>query len=100
MFLAPSQTPGCPLPADVAGSQTQRTTSVRNGITIAMAVTHLTANSLGSFPASSRIAWNLQACFRGFPKVALEAYSSGGHGEGSVLQAVAIADSVRPSMSH
>ena len=101
MLLAKAQTPGCPLPAHAAaGSQTQRTTSVRNGITVDVAVTHLTGKTFDAFPASSRIVWDLQACFTDFPKVTLEAYSSGGHGEGSVIQAVAIADSVTLSKSH
>jgi hypothetical protein len=100
MLLATTQTPGCPLPADAAGgSQTQRTTSIHNGITVDLGVTHLTGKTFDAIPASSRIVWNLQACFTDFPKVALEAYSSGGHGEGSVMQAMAIADSVTLSKS-
>jgi hypothetical protein len=95
MLLAPAQTAGCPLPAKVAaGAQTQHTSSVRDGITVDLAVSHLTGKTFNGFPASSRIVWNVQACFTDFPKVALEAYSSGGHGEGSLTQAVAIANSV------
>ena len=40
--------------------------------------------------------WNVQACFSGFPKVALVAYGSGGKREGSIAQAVAIAESFHP----
>jgi hypothetical protein len=60
MLQTTAQTPGCPLPADTAGgSQTQLTTSVRNGITVDLAVTHLTGKTFDAFPPSSRILWNL-----------------------------------------
>jgi hypothetical protein len=101
MLLAPNQTPGCPLPTDQVGGagQTRRTTDVHDGITVALAETHLTGKVFDAFPASSRIAWNIQACFSDFPGVALVAYSSGGQGEGSVAQAVAVAESVTHAKS-
>ncbi len=99
MLLATDQTPGCPLPTHLVGGagQTQRTTDVHDGVNVAVAATRLTGKVFNAFPASSRIVWNVQACFSGFPRVALVAYSSGGRGEGSIAQAVAIAEGVSSS---